>query len=221
MVIIVLVIYMKINERIRFLRTQLGMTQEELAKKMGYRGKSAISKIESGENDIGQSMIQKYADALGVTPAFLLFGNDGVDDTDDVVEFRVVGEVAAGYEHIAQENWEGDTIEIPRSYLHGRPASDYMVLSVVGDSMYPEYRDGDRVLIKKCDTMPCSGRVGLFRYNGENATLKRIDYINGEDWVKLVPINPMYPPVKITGEDLTRCAVIGVPVCLIREIDND
>lgn len=65
---------MTIYERIRALRIAQGMSQAELAKKVGYEGRSAISKVENGARDISQSMIKKYADALGVTPTFLLFG---------------------------------------------------------------------------------------------------------------------------------------------------
>lgn len=67
--------YGTIYERIRELRLSRGMSQHELAKKVGYEGRSAISKVESGERDISQSMIQKYADALGVTPIYLLNGS--------------------------------------------------------------------------------------------------------------------------------------------------
>ena len=52
---------MTIYERIKQLRLQLGMSQEELAKKVGYEGKSAISKVENGERDISHSMLIKYS----------------------------------------------------------------------------------------------------------------------------------------------------------------
>ena len=67
---------MTIYERIKQLRLQLGMSQEELAKKVGYEGKSAISKVENGERDISHSMLIKYAEALHVTPSYLLTGSD-------------------------------------------------------------------------------------------------------------------------------------------------
>ena len=71
-----MVSYMTIYERIKQLRLQLGMSQAELAKKVGYEGKSAISKVENGERDISQSMIIKYAEVLHVTPSYLLTGSD-------------------------------------------------------------------------------------------------------------------------------------------------
>jgi len=52
------------------------MSQLELALAVGYQGRSAISKVENGERDISQSMIIKYANALGVTPTFLLYGEN-------------------------------------------------------------------------------------------------------------------------------------------------
>lgn len=66
---------MNIYERIKELRIKNGLSQEELARRVGYVGRSAISKVEAGSRDISQSMIEKYAEALGVTPTYLLFGD--------------------------------------------------------------------------------------------------------------------------------------------------
>ena len=55
-------------DRIKSRRTELGLTVEELAHKMGYKDKSSISKIENGKADIPQSKIAAFADALQTTP---------------------------------------------------------------------------------------------------------------------------------------------------------
>ena len=65
-----------IGNNILLLRKQLGWSQEELAKKMGYKSKSTINKIELGINDIPQSKIVKFAEILGTTPAFLMGWSD-------------------------------------------------------------------------------------------------------------------------------------------------
>lgn len=65
-----------IGDNIQRLRKALGWTQEELAKKMGYKSKSTINKIELGINDIPQSKIKKFADVLGTTPAELMDWDD-------------------------------------------------------------------------------------------------------------------------------------------------
>lgn len=58
--------------RIKSRREELGMSQEELANKLGYKSRSTINKIESGTNDIPQSKIKAFADALKTTPAYLM-----------------------------------------------------------------------------------------------------------------------------------------------------
>jgi transcriptional regulator with XRE-family HTH domain len=52
------------------------MSQEELAKRLGYKSRSTIAKIESGENDITQSKIVAFAKALGVKPGYLMGWED-------------------------------------------------------------------------------------------------------------------------------------------------
>ena len=61
-----------IGNNILHKRKDLGMTQEELAKRMGYKSKSTINKIEMGINDVPQSKIVKFAEVLDTTPAYLM-----------------------------------------------------------------------------------------------------------------------------------------------------
>lgn len=61
-----------VGENILLMRKQLGLTQEELAKRMGYKSKSTINKIELGINDIPQSKIVQFAEVLCTTPARLM-----------------------------------------------------------------------------------------------------------------------------------------------------
>jgi transcriptional regulator with XRE-family HTH domain len=57
-------------------RKEMGMTQEELAKRMGYKSKSTINKIEMGINDVPQSKIVRFAEVLCTTPAYLMGWDD-------------------------------------------------------------------------------------------------------------------------------------------------
>ncbi|WP_337485523.1 helix-turn-helix transcriptional regulator [Phascolarctobacterium succinatutens] len=63
---------MTLYDRIRARREELNMSQEELAKRLGYKSRSTIAKIESGENDITQSKIVAFAKALGLKPSYLM-----------------------------------------------------------------------------------------------------------------------------------------------------
>lgn len=220
---------MKLFERIKERRLELNISQEELAKKIGYRSRSTINKIEQGINDIPQTKIEAFAKALNCTPAYLMGWEEKADTkekypapsiTDDYVTFPVIGEIAAGYDNISTEDWSGECIDIPRAYLKGHSQSDFFVLCVKGDSMFPAYQDGDKVLILKCSTLDYSGQIGAVIYDDDYATLKKVEYKYGEDWLKLIPINPSFPPKRVEGEELEHCRVIGVPRLLIREINQ-
>lgn len=71
-----------VGNRIFQRRKELDLTQEELARMMGYKSKSTINKIEMGINDIPQSKIAKFAEVLATTPSFLM----GWDEEDDSPE---------------------------------------------------------------------------------------------------------------------------------------
>lgn len=70
-----------LGQRIADLRKSLGMTQEELAHRIGYKSKSAINKIELGGRDLPQKKIADIARALGVSPAVLMGWMDEPEET--------------------------------------------------------------------------------------------------------------------------------------------
>lgn len=217
---------MEINKKLKNKRKELGLTMLEVAQKVGV-SEATVSRWESGDiANMRRDKIVLLANALNVTPAYIM-GYEEMDTnnkypsptiTEDYVTFPVIGEIAAGYDHIAIEDWKGDKIDIPVSYLKGRSKNDFFVLSVTGNSMYPMYQEGDKVLILKQSTLNYSGDIGAVLYDGENATLKKVEYVPGEDWMKLIPINPNVPPIKIEGAELETCRILGIPKLLIREI---
>lgn len=71
---------MELYQRIKKRREELGLSQEELAKKMGYKSRSSINKIEMGENDIPQSKIIHFARALNTSPAYLMGWTEEIND---------------------------------------------------------------------------------------------------------------------------------------------
>ena len=226
----------KFSERLKLLRTTADISQAEFAKRIGV-SKSSINMYERGEREPGIETLEAFADYFNVDMDYLLGKSEcrsradwqlsatentrfpSPRITEDYTTFPVIGEIAAGYDHVAIEDWDGERVDIPNTFLNGRSASEYFVLLVKGESMYPTYQDGDRVLILRQTTLDYSGQVGAIMYDDEYATLKRVEYVHGEDWLRLVPINPTFPPIKIENEDLERCRVLGVPKLLIREIE--
>lgn len=60
------------GQRVKERRKLLGMTQLDLAIKMGFKSKQAISHIEAGDRNLKQSQVSALAEALNVTPAYLM-----------------------------------------------------------------------------------------------------------------------------------------------------
>lgn len=60
------------GERIKAQRKALGISKDELARKLGYQSRSSVNKIESGERDLPQSKIKAIADALCVSTSFIM-----------------------------------------------------------------------------------------------------------------------------------------------------
>lgn len=196
-----------IGERVRHLRHQLGYTQDELSSKMGYASKTTITKIENNQRPVSSKQLDKLADALKTTKAYLVDG-DQTNGKLFCVQFPVLGDVAAGFDYMANVEDTGDYEYIPREWLHGQDPGNFFVLRVRGDSMHPTYQNGDRVLVRRLPSVP-SGSDAVIVFDSDYASLKRLNYRQGQDWLELIPLNPEYAPKVITGPDLERCRVCG------------
>lgn len=65
-----------IGERIKLRREELNLSQEDLAKKIGYQSRSSINKIELGYQNLRQSKIKEIAEALETTPSYIMGWDD-------------------------------------------------------------------------------------------------------------------------------------------------
>lgn len=195
---------MKLYENIKKRREALHLTQEDLAELVGYTGKSMISKIERGLVDLSQSKIDTIAKALKTT-SNELFGD--IEEAKSYIEYPVTGSVKAGYNGLIFED-TADSEQVPLDWVKGDSPDSFFILRISGDSMYPLLMDSDRILVHKCSSVP-SGSLAVMRINGEEATVKRVVYKPGEDWLELHAVNPAYPPKRIEGADLELCEVIG------------
>lgn len=103
-------------KNIKKYRELKNMSQEELAKRVGYSNRSAITRIEKGEIDLPQSKIVAIADALGI-PAGALMGSTEID-TDDILyaEIKAFNEV--------QKQMLVDQIEFIKKYGNERKSRE-------------------------------------------------------------------------------------------------
>ena len=65
---------MAVGDNIKKRRYELKMSQQELADRMGYKTRSTIAKIESGENDVSHKKLVQFAQILDTTPEELISG---------------------------------------------------------------------------------------------------------------------------------------------------
>lgn len=190
----------------------------------------AISQYRAGKYKASQRSLDKLARALNVNIPWLMGADVPMTDepsapslpsptiTEDTVTFPIVTSVAAHYDSVStDESATGEHIEVPSAYLKGRKAEEFCAMRVRGDSMFPSFQDGDVVLVLRQTTMNHSGEIGVISYGDDEMTIKRINYVDGEDWIELVPLNNLYPPKRIAGVDLESCHIIGIPRVLIRE----
>lgn len=67
---------MTVGQRIKLKREEKGLSQLDLARKVGYETKGSISMIEAGKRDISLDKVREIAKALDVTPHWLMGWSD-------------------------------------------------------------------------------------------------------------------------------------------------
>ena len=199
-----------LSARIRQRREALGISQEELAARLGYRSKSSITKIEKGINDIPQNKLLDFAAALETTAGWLLGrageAPAGFEPLPQMVAVPLVGNIACGTPITAEQNIER-YIGVPAAWH-----ADF-ALTCHGDSMAPTIRDGDIVCIRRQPEVE-TGQIAAVRI-GEEATLKHF-YRQG-DVVQLIADNAaICPPMVYAGQQLAEIQVEGRAVGLCR-----
>lgn len=198
---------MTIYQRIKFLRENSNMTQQELAEKIGYKTASAVNKIELGLRDINQSKIVAFANAFGITPGELM--GDTKQESNIPLGFRPIpttnqkprlGIISCGDPIDTPENFDGYD-EVPDIF-----DCDFTLICE-GDSMIgARICDGDIVYIKQQPTIE-NGQIAAVLIDGEEKLLKRV-YITDESII-LQAENPAYPPRSYHREDMNRVSIIG------------
>ena len=210
---------MTIGKRIKDLRTSLDMTQDELAKLTGYKSRSSIQKIESGERDITQSTIAAFAKALKVTPSVIMGWEEnnenntapdysnikGIMPLPEMRKVPLLGAIACG-EPIYRE--EDEWISLPNDIK-----ADFC-LRCQGDSMIDaRINDGDIVFIKSCPEVE-NGQIAAVSIDNE-VTLKRVFYYPEKNRLVLYPENKAYEPFVYMNEELNDVRILGRAVMFL------
>ena len=186
---------------------ELGLSTSMVTRwKQGYEPTDRTLKKIAGYFDVTTDYLRGYDISLieGVTPV-----------ANNIIEFEEIGVISAGYDGEAIEQPTGRTISVAAENLpRKKKKDDFFVLRIKGNSMYPLLMENDSILVQRCSSVD-SGSLAVVLYNGNEATVKKVNYVSGEDWLELVPTNPEYPTKRIEGADLQECRVLGKVIKLI------
>ena len=107
-----------------------------------------------------------------------------------------------------------DTEEISTDMLKG--GKQYFGLKIKGNSMFPEYLDGDTIILEKVDDVE-SGTDACIMVNGNDGTFKRV--FKNENGIILQPLNNEFQPMVYSNEQIKNLPVkvIGKVVELRRK----
>lgn len=223
---------------IKKLRTERGMTQEELGKLVGVK-KAAVQKWESGAvKNLKRETIAKLAEFFGVSAAAFVEGGEAVRGRetaygskseggrtaerersnisavyiDGIYKIPVFESVSAGFGAYA----DSMVVDYVPLLVHNSAEVPLLMgLKVQGDSMYPKIEDGDIIVVRKQNSVD-SGSIAVVLIDGEEGVVKKVEY--GADWIDLVSINPEYKTRRFEGEEVLRLRVLGLVKQIVKMV---
>lgn len=137
-----------------------------------------------------------------------------IDDFQNIIsepinnntKIPVLGSIPAGIPMEMIEDivdWE----DISEEMLKG--GKQYFALKIKGDSMFPEYLNGDVIIVLKQDDCE-SGQDCIVAVNGDDATFKRV--FKTDNGITLQPLNNSYMPMFYSNDDVLNkpVKILGV-----------
>ena len=172
-----------------------------LLSQLGIKSKSTIYRYMNGEMAPKVTTVRILANIFNVNPNWLMGYNspkeiDKSNNTSNSALVFIYGTIPAGIPMECIEDIIG-TEEIPANMLKG--GKQYFGLKVKGDSMYPEYLDGDILILQKQDDCE-SGNDCVVMVNGNDGTFKRV--FKNENGIILQPLNNNYQPIVYSNEQI-------------------
>lgn len=211
-----------VGKRLKELREENGLTLEELGQKLDMH-KSSVLRWENGETSkIKLPIIDSLSNLYNVNPAWILGKSNDKYNTktkldkfgNSVFSIPLLGTVKAGYNYLAEENWQG-TVDIKQELAK---TGEFFALKIKGDSMFETLWNGDIVAVKK-QNFAENGNIAVVLINGDEATVKQIKIL--DNGIKLMPLNrrinpetnePYYEDMFFTKEEIEAkpVEIIGI-----------
>ncbi|TNZ90917.1 DNA-binding protein [Vibrio parahaemolyticus] len=198
---------MSIAVRLKQRREELDLTQEELANLAGIK-QQTIQSIESGRTRKPRDIVS-IADALKCSPNWLLNGGSVIPLTHinsrripllsyvqagELTEENPIREPDGSFEYVSCDDDIG---------------SEAFALRIEGDSMTPDFREGDLVIIDP-SVAPAPGEFVFAVSDDSHGTFKKYkpSGVNAKDF-ELIPLNQDYPVISSLNK---RLRIVGTMV---------
>ena len=217
------------GDRVKLIRKSLGMTQEQLAQRLGV-GKTALSMIETGKARLSARNRNLLVQELNVNPDWLESGKGEMFNADPslAASFGRGAEMAMPLQSVPVYSMEATAGLVPLftdqesakpiNYIHipNLPKCDGAIY-IVGDSMYPLLKSGDIVLYKQLQDIDSIfwGDMYLLSLDldgEEYITVKYIQKSEREGYVKLVSQNPHHADKDIEMSRIRAIALIKASI---------
>ncbi len=216
------------NERIKLIRKQLGMTQEQLAQHLGI-GKAALSMIETGKARLSNRNRNILVQELNVNPEWLDDGQGMMFNAEpDLTAYMHRTDNSLPLQSVPLYSIEGTAGLVPLftdqqkmkpvNYIHipNLPKCDGAIY-IAGDSMYPLLKSGDIVLYKQLHDLNDIfwGDMYLLSIDldgEEYVTVKYIQKSEREGYVKLVSQNPHHADKDVEMSRIRALALVKASI---------
>ena len=216
------------RDRIKMIRKALGITQEQLAQRLGV-GKAALSMIETGKASLSARNKHILIQELNVNPEWLDSGRGEIFNAKvDLTDFSLRTDNTLPMQSVPLYSVEGTAGLVPLfadnnnikpvNYIHipNLPKCDGAIY-VVGDSMYPLLKSGDIVLYKQLHDLGDIfwGDMYLLSIDidgEEYITVKYVQKSDAEGCVKLVSQNPHHADKDIRMERIRAIALVKASI---------
>lgn len=186
-----------------------GLSFAQLEQLTGIPSSTIHRTISGTAKKISIGTMQKIAEALGVSPAFVMgWTDDQAFVPKKSNKLPLLGSIACGSPTFAEENFEG-YITLPE------PVKADFALRARGDSMVgARIFDGDIVFIRRQPDVE-DGEIAAVRI-GDETTLKRIKHYPNR--LILIPCNPIYQEIIFREEELQNVTILGKAVWFLSEV---
>lgn len=210
------------------------MTQETLAMSCGWKTQGAVSQYLNGKIPLNLKALLRFSDQLGKSPEEIspslstdlgLLPSSNTHNESNKPKFDInVKNTAFGMRAIPVISYvqAGLLSEISDAYAPGDGfateiceddlGSSSFALEIEGDSMLPDFRQGDRIIIDP-DVSPNPGDFVVAKNGKHEATFKKYrprgTNESGVQVFELVPLNDDYPTLR---SDIDQLHIIGTMV---------